>query len=112
MMSRPRARAGASAAAVLLAAGIIGCGAGAGNGSGRPTSRVSGRSVFAADCAVCHSISGHSSPKQQGGDLRGLRLPRRELVQFTVEMPALHHALTPAQVQAVVAYVRSVEPRR
>ena len=95
--------AGALAIASLSAAAISGCGSAA---------RVSGRVVFAADCAVCHSISGTSAPTQQGGDLRGLRLPRNELVQYTVEMPVVNKPLNRAQVRAVVDYMQSVERKR
>lgn len=92
--------AGAVTIAVLPAVAISGCGSGA---------KVSGRAVFAADCAVCHSISGSSAPTQQGGDLRGLRLPRNDLVQYTVEMPVLNKPLNRAQVRAVVDYMQSIE---
>ncbi|HWD68918.1 MAG TPA: cytochrome c [Solirubrobacteraceae bacterium] len=73
---------------------------------------ISGRAVFAEHCAVCHSISGQLSRVQQGGDLRGLRLPRSELVEFTVEMPVIHRRLRPREVQAVVDYMRSMARRR
>lgn len=106
-MSLGGGRRGARAIAALAlswpaGAAIGGCGSGA---------RVTGRAVFAADCAVCHSISGHSAPKQQGGDLLRLRLPREELIQYAAEMPAIHHRLTAAEVSAVVDYMRLVQRR-
>lgn len=92
----------ALAAAASLACAISACGSGA---------TVSGRSVFRTDCEVCHSISGHSAPTQQGGDLRRLRLPRAELLQYAAEMPVLHRRLTRAELHAVVAYLESVQRR-
>jgi mono/diheme cytochrome c family protein len=91
----------AAGAAIALA----GCGTDAGGG-------VSGAAVFANHCQACHSISGHSAPRQQGGDLRGLRLPRAELLQFTAEMPVLHRRLTERELQAVVSYLQAVEHHR
>lgn len=98
---RRRARAGVLAAlpAVMLSA----CGA--------DTPAISGSSVFSAHCAVCHSLSGRSSPLQQGGDLLHLRLPRGELRQFAAEMPLVDGRLTARQLRAVVTYMQSVERR-
>ncbi|MDE3134412.1 MAG: c-type cytochrome [Acidobacteriota bacterium] len=89
--------------ATLLAATLSACGSGA--------ATVSGASVFSAHCAVCHSLSGHSSPQQQGGDLRRLRLPRGELLQYAAEMPLVNGRLTAPELRAVVAYLRAVERR-
>lgn len=107
-MSRPGRRLEPMVTVVAVAAALCGIGLG-GCGSG---TRVSGRVVFNADCADCHSISDTSSPEQQGGDLRGLRLSRGELAQFTTEMPVVNKPLTRKQMRAVVDYVRSVERRR
>lgn len=105
-MSLGGGRRGARAIAVFAlswpaGAAIGGCG----------SARVSGRAVFATDCAVCHSISGHAAPKQQGGDLLRLRLPRDQLLQYAAEMPAIHRRLTAAEVSAVVDYMRLVQRR-
>ena len=96
-----------AASAGMAAAAISGCGGGT---SGGPS--VSGQAVFADHCEICHSIAASSSPEQQGGDLRGLRLARNELVQFTVEMPVIHRRLSAAEVQAVVNYMQSKARRR
>jgi mono/diheme cytochrome c family protein len=96
----------AAASAGMAAAAISGCGGTSGGAS------VSGQAVFADHCEICHSISRSSSPEQQGGDLRGLRLPRNELVQFTVEMPVIRRRLSAAEVQAVVNYMQSKARRR
>lgn len=100
-------------AAALLAAAVGGCGAGPATGH-KPTAAaraVSGRAVFAEHCAVCHAISGRLYRTQQGGDLRGLHLPRNELVQFTVEMPVIRRRLRAREVQAVVSYLQAMSRR-
>ena len=98
-------RVAASAAVALgLAATLAGCGSGIVAGP-------SGPAVFATHCATCHSLSGRSVPQQQGGDLRHLRLPRSELLQYTAEMPRVDGALSRRELDAVVSYVQSVERR-
>jgi mono/diheme cytochrome c family protein len=67
--------------------------------------------VFTQSCRVCHSLSGHASPRQQGGDLLGVHLRRPVLTQFTAEMP-VRHRLTRSQLQAVVDYVLAVQAQR
>ncbi|MDE3132179.1 MAG: cytochrome c [Acidobacteriota bacterium] len=102
--ARPRWHPALAAALAALLAGVVGgCGSGAAG--------VSGRAVFRADCQVCHSISGHSAPTQQGGDLRRLRLPRAELLQYAAEMPVITRRLTRAELRAVVAYLQSRQRR-
>ena len=75
-----------------------------------PQSSASGRELFTRDCGFCHSLSGHSSPKQEGGDLLGAHLRRPVLVQFTAEMP-VKHRLSRADLNAVVDYVLAVQRR-
>jgi mono/diheme cytochrome c family protein len=119
-LARPAQRlrpAASMALAGLVAAGLCGCGGGSAprggtSGSRRAGVAISGRVVFDQHCQVCHSISGSSTPEQQGGDLRGLHLPRRELVQFTVEMPVVRSRLTTAEVRAVVDYMQALARRR
>jgi mono/diheme cytochrome c family protein len=72
--------------------------------------QVAGREVFGHACSTCHSLSGHSTPKQQGGDLLHDPLRRAVLVQFTSEMP-VKHRLTRAELNAVVDYVLAVQKR-
>jgi hypothetical protein len=55
-------------------------------------------------------LSGHTSPKQQGGDLLGVLLRRPVLTQFTAEMP-VRHPLSKADLNAVVDYVLAVQRR-
>ena len=127
---------GPALAAAVVAASLTACGGGAPRSSRTPstvsaTSSItgslssssqdssapgsggaSGRQVFAQACEVCHSISGHSRPSQQGGDLRMFHSSLAQLRQLTAEMPVLHHhRLSSAELSAVVAYVAAIENR-
>ena len=64
--------------------------------------------MFSRECGACHSLVGRQSPRQQGGDLRGLRVSRAILLQFAAEMP-VPHPLTRADRNAVVTYILSVQ---
>ncbi|MEA2211053.1 MAG: Cytochrome c [Solirubrobacteraceae bacterium] len=115
---------GAKAAVLLVAVALMlaGCGSSGSSRStsapGRPSTSSSllapawhsGRELFTRDCMACHSLSGHSSAKQQGGDLLGAHLRRPVLVQFTAEMP-VKHPLSKADLNAVVDYVLAVQRR-
>jgi mono/diheme cytochrome c family protein len=92
----------------LLGAGVAAVIAVAGCGSSGAQRAESGKAVFGRECGVCHSLSGRHSPRQEGDDLSGLRMPRGILRQFTAEMP-VPHPLTRAALNAVVNYILSVE---
>jgi mono/diheme cytochrome c family protein len=92
---------GAGAAAVIV---IAGCG----GSLGRRTE--SGQAVFSGECGACHSLSRRQSSRQQGGDLRELKMPRATLLQFAAEMP-VPHRLTRHDRNAVVNYILSVQRR-
>jgi mono/diheme cytochrome c family protein len=94
-----------AASALVIAATVAGC------GGGGAVAGISGPAVFVNHCATCHSLSGSSAPQQQGGDLRHLRLPRAELLQYSAEMPPVHGRLSPPELRAVVSYLQSVERR-
>ncbi len=96
---RYRGLAGAGIAALMA---VAGCG---GSGGHRVES---GKAVFSSECGVCHSLSGRRSPRQEGDDLSGLRMPRGILLQFAAEMP-VPHPLTRADLNAVVRYILTVE---
>ena len=66
--------------------------------------------MFAENCAACHSLTGHASPRQQGGDLLGFQMTRAQMIEFVREMP-VPHRMSSAQQEAVADYVRSVEAR-
>lgn len=90
------------AGVVLAGAALAGCGSSA---------HANTAALFRSDCQACHSISGRATPRQQGGDLRYLHLPRAELEQYIAEMPVLHRAPTRAQVRALAAYLQKLEQR-
>jgi mono/diheme cytochrome c family protein len=95
---------------VVAGAALAGCG-GSGESSGTGARGPSGQAVFVRACQSCHSLSGHSSARQQGGDLRGFSSTRAQLDQFTREMP-VRQPLTAAELRSVVTYVRAVEQGR
>ena len=66
-----------------------------------------GRAVFAAACAGCHTLTGRDS-RAPGGDLAIARLSAADIASFVRVMP-VH--LTPADVQAVAAYVHAAAMR-
>ena len=82
--------------------GVAGC------GSSSAHQTESGKAVFSRECGVCHSLSGHRAPHQEGDDLRRLRESREDLLEFAVEMP-VPRPLTRADLNAVVTYILSVQ---
>lgn len=97
-----RRRRGALGAGITAAIAVAGCG-------GSLAARAeSGQAIFSRECGACHSLSGHPSPRQQGGDLLGFRVQRAILLQFAAEMP-VPHPLTRVDRNAVVNYILSVQ---
>jgi mono/diheme cytochrome c family protein len=95
----------------LAAFGLPGCGSGgAARGSGGAARRSEGAAVFNRECTSCHTLSQDAPPSKQGGSLLDYRISRRQLVQFTREMP-VRHPLTPRQLSDVVDYLEGVERR-
>lgn len=94
----------AAAIALMLAVALSGCG-------GTDRRPVNGRVVFTQSCRACHSLDGHPSAGQQGGDLGGVAIGRRAMIQFVREMP-VRRRLSAAEINAVSDYVRAVERGR
>jgi mono/diheme cytochrome c family protein len=90
---------------LMAALAVAGCGGGGGISQ---TSEAA--HVFARNCSACHSLIGNESRHRQGGDLVGYRLSRRQLLEFTREMPT-RRPLTSAQLQLVVEYVLGFQQR-
>jgi mono/diheme cytochrome c family protein len=88
----------------VLSAALGGCGSSA----GRPP--TTGKQVFAASCAACHSLVGNESARKQGGDLLGYRMSRAVVLSFTREMPAAPR-LSAEQLRAVSDYVYAAQQR-
>jgi mono/diheme cytochrome c family protein len=106
---------------------LIGCGASGGaSGSPMPTGRLAhdaellqGRKIFAANCATCHGAAGGGAlgPKFTGGNLLRDYPDIAAQIVFVEHgrgvMPAWKHALSPAELHAVVRYEREVlAPRK
>ncbi|MGO9751220.1 MAG: c-type cytochrome [Solirubrobacteraceae bacterium] len=89
---------------MIGALGVAGC------ASSSSERAPSGAVVFAQTCQVCHSLVGSESQRKQGGDLLGYRMSRRDLTQFSREMP-VRRPLTAAELRAVVDYVLRAERR-
>lgn len=94
-------------AALVAAAGL----ASAACGSSGPPPRPDGEQLFAQACGACHTLSGHDSPRHQGGDLLRPRLDRPVMLQFAAEMP-VRHPLTARQLAAVTDYILAVQRQR
>ena len=97
-------RPGPGLAALALVALTGGC------GSGGSPPRAAGPKLFAENCAICHSINGRPSPRQQGGDLLTVHTTGAQMLEFVREMP-VRHPLSSAEIEAVADYVRAVEAR-
>ena len=62
-----------------------------------------GRAIFAASCAGCHSLTGHDT-RASGGDLAIATRSVAAIASFTRVMPV---RLSAAQVRAVAVYVHA-----
>jgi mono/diheme cytochrome c family protein len=98
MRARRRIWLPAAASAVLL----VGC------GGSHPRASPSAHVLFGEACGACHSVSGSSSPRQQGGDLLRFRASRTQFLQLAREMPVRRH-LTDTELRAVVSYLIGIE---
>jgi len=82
-------------------------------GAGAPSGTAQGKQVFeTAGCASCHTLKNAGATGKVGPNLDQLK-PSESRVAHQVEfggavMPAFKGRLTPAQIQAVAAYVSSV----
>jgi mono/diheme cytochrome c family protein len=82
----------------------------AGCGSSGDASRSAGVALLTEDCAMCHSLDGRPSPRQQGGDLLSVHMTPGQMLEFVREMP-VPHRLGSAQQETLADYVRSIEAR-
>ena len=94
-------------AALVAATGLATAACGSSGTSARPD----GQKLFAQACGGCHTLSGHDSPRHQGGDLLRPRLDRPVMLQFAAEMP-VRHPLNDRQLAAVTDYLLAVQRQR
>jgi mono/diheme cytochrome c family protein len=71
-----------------------------------------GRQILAQSCAVCHLPSGPGA-KTYGPSLNKSTLPdddsiRETILEGTTRMPAFKYHLQPTQIDAIIAYLRTV----
>jgi mono/diheme cytochrome c family protein len=85
---------------LFVALAVAGC------GSEAHGSAASGRSIFANECARCHSLAGRENDAP-GGDLAIPKLTVKDIASFARVMPT-RKRLSRAEVQAVAAYVADV----
>ncbi|MGD0908070.1 MAG: cytochrome c [Candidatus Acidiferrales bacterium] len=75
-----------------------------------------GRQILAQSCAVCHLPSGPDA-KTYGPSLNKLTIPedddavRQTISDGNSRMPGFKYFLQPAQIDAIIAYLRTVPPR-
>jgi mono/diheme cytochrome c family protein len=85
-------------------------------GAGLTDQQKLGRQVLMQSCAVCHLPSGPDA-KTYGPSLNKSTLPeddvtaRQTILEGTGRMPGFQYFLQPAQVDAIIAYIRTVPPR-
>ena len=74
-----------------------------------------GRQVLAQSCAVCHLPSAPDA-KTYGPALNKSSLPeddesvRQTILEGNARMPGFKYFLQPAQIDAIIAYIRTVPP--
>jgi mono/diheme cytochrome c family protein len=75
-----------------------------------------GKKLFVQRCAVCHSILGQPTVAVLGPWLdnttlkRGEAAVREKIMNGSPRMPGWRHTLAPAQIDQVVAYIKTVSP--
>ncbi|HET9103894.1 MAG TPA: c-type cytochrome [Solirubrobacteraceae bacterium] len=102
---RPVTATAAVLATVALALVLVACGS-----SPAPVATPQGSALFKHNCSGCHSLTGHQSARDQGGDLLAARLPHAVALQYAREMP-VRRPLTHAQLEAIVDYIAAVQRR-
>jgi mono/diheme cytochrome c family protein len=82
-------------------------------GQGLTDQQRLGRQILAQSCAVCHLPSGPGA-KTYGPSLNKSTIPedddvmRQTILEGTTRMPAFKYHLQPTQIDAIIAYLRTV----
>ena len=100
----------------VLAAALLVAGCGSGGTSSSATGKASptvGAAVYVQDCAVCHGDAGQggAGPRLAGVVKKQFPDIRTQILfvsQGSGAMPAFASRLSPAEIQAVVEYTRSL----
>lgn len=84
-------------------------------GQGLTDQQRLGRQILAQSCAVCHLPSGPGA-KTYGPSLNKSTIPedddaiRQAILEGATRMPAFKYFLQPTQIDAIIAYLRTVPP--
>jgi mono/diheme cytochrome c family protein len=105
-------------AVVAVSLAVSACGGGSSSSSSATTvaSGVDGRAVYANNCARCHGTTGQGGvgPKLSAPALKKQFADIRTQILFVSQgsgvMPAFGTTLSPSEIQAVVAYTRTLNP--
>jgi mono/diheme cytochrome c family protein len=85
-------------------------------GAGLTDQQLLGRQLLAQSCAVCHLPSGPGA-KTYGPSLNKSTIPeedeavRQVILDGNSRMPGFKYFLQPTQIDAIIAYLRTVPPR-
>jgi mono/diheme cytochrome c family protein len=85
-------------------------------GAGLTGQQLLGRQILAQSCAVCHLPAGPDA-KTYGPSLNKSTIPedddavRQIILDGNTRMPGFKYFLQPSQIDAIVAYLRTVPPR-
>ena len=85
-------------------------------GAGLTNQQLLGRQIMVQSCAVCHLPSAPDA-KTFGPALNKVTIPeedeavRQTILEGGTRMPGFKYFLQPAQVDAIIAYLRTVPPR-
>ncbi|MDB5650159.1 MAG: hypothetical protein JWL62_1679 [Hyphomicrobiales bacterium] len=100
---------------IILAATLVAQGASAQSAGSGPagTAAETGHRLFNQSCGVCHTLptltSGRYGPALSKESLGGLDEAMTQVIsQGTARMPGFSHHFSPAQIQSIVAYLKTV----
>jgi mono/diheme cytochrome c family protein len=82
-------------------------------GSGLDETQLLGRQVFAQSCGICHlqpslGVKTYGPPLNKAAAGGSDEVMRAFIVNGTDRMPAFKYYLKPAEIDAIIAYVRTV----
>jgi mono/diheme cytochrome c family protein len=88
----------------------------AGAGAGAPSAAASGKAIFSANCASCHTLAAAGAGGTVGPNLDQLTpstaVVSRQVINGGGAMPSFSGTLTDAEIQAVATYVSSVAGKK
>ena len=78
--------------------------------------QLQGRQVFAQSCGVCHlppslNAKTYGPPLNKASGSGNEQVVRAIIVNGTPRMPAFKHYLKPSEIDAIIAYLKTVPPQ-